>query len=821
MTAILNVLLEITLYSAMLYSAILLFKKIFHKHISAALNYAVWALLIIRLLMPITIDSGFSLFMMPEPETPVVYNVDGTNTPPAARISDSSVMPQTASQYTASYEMENTNTNAVDQPGSGPSVNTKIDWRTVLGLLWAIGIIGSMAYVAALGRRLNRQIRRSGREVPPYIIELIEACKLDLGIKDGLQVTMHDWLNSPALSVALRPRLLLPASLLQMDRQQVEFGIRHELMHYRRKDHLMTLLLMVLRCVHWFNPIVWLSFPQIQTDMETLCDVRVTAHLQKTERVRYINTMVELSCRPNVGYVLGMGVHKGRKALEKRVKGIFMKRKTKTSVRMAAVIAAGIMLMTCFTTACQPTPEKEIVINKGDGKLQEQIYSQGETTGKPYEAPATWQDKLSEGELNLFIDANVETPKTNGLPVALIEPDEMTDGDAANILNGLTEGNPIFALQTQITKEVLEAEILEIKQVINDPDSDFNAETKKDNPERYELRLKELQERLELLTEQHKDAPESQIKSEIELRFIPLTEIEPRAAELNDPPDGLGIAGYTERDGVRYQEISLKKPVEAPYYDQRIDYYKLGFGSIEPFLTSTTSNLRNCNLTLDEAKNIAEEFLNKLDIQDMGLSLAASTIQYNPKYDEEKEIINEFSQSYVLHYTRKVNGVQITHQLNQPDPAQQYDAYWPQELIVIAVNDSGVTQFSWVSPISVKNIINSNVELLPFSEIQDIFKRNIGMNIDYLDNDPNIIGREIHINRVVLGLTKIKQKDSSEHILIPSWNFFGYEVNKYDGTQPGGYILDENNTYTQEAVGQSFLTINAVDGSLINTDIGY
>jgi hypothetical protein len=205
----------------------------------------------------------------------------------------------------------------------------------------------------------------------------------------------------------------------------------------------------------------------------------------------------------------------------------------------------------------------------------------------------------------------------------------------------------------------------------------------------------------------------------------------------------------------------------------------------------------------------------------MGLNLAASTIQYNPEYDEGKEIISDFSQSYVFHYTRKVNDVEITYQLNQPDPAEQYDAYWPQEVIVIVVNDSGVTQFTWLSPLKVKNIINSNVELLPFSEIQSIFKGNIGRNIDYYDNNQAIIEREIHINRIALGLTKIKQIDSNEYILVPTWNFFGYEVNKYDGQQPGGYQLDENNSYTQEAVGQSFLTINAIDGSLINTDIGY
>ena len=48
-----------------------------------------------------------------------------------------------------------------------------------------------------------------------------------------------------------------------------------------------------------------------------------------------------------------------------------------------------------------------------------------------------------------------------------------------------------------------------------------------------------------------------------------------------------------------------------------------------------------------------------------------------------------------------------------------------------------------------------------------------------------------------------------------------YEVNKYSRQQPGGYILDENNEYKYDAVGRSFLTINAIDGSVIDPALGY
>ena len=150
-----------------------------------------------------------------------------------------------------------------------------------------------------------------------------------------------------------------------------------------------------------------------------------------------------------------------------------------------------------------------------------------------------------------------------------------------------------------------------------------------------------------------------------------------------------------------------------------------------------------------------------------------------------------------------------------------YASYWPQEYFRVYVDDTGVIGFYWWLPMQIGEAISSNVALLPFEEIQEIVRKDIVRNVKGMwDGDLSIIQRRFVINRMVLGLTKIKQK-SGGYILTPTWSLFGYEVDKYNAPQPGGYILNDNNEYKEEAVGRSFLTINAIDGSIIDPALGY
>lgn len=429
MGAVLNTLLEITVYAAVLYGAILLFKKVFHRQISAALNYAVWALFILRLMIPVTMDSGLHLFVVPQ--TPV-------QTAAANSINDADFLYGQAVYFPAVQQNAPNTANktpadlGVPSPsgGAGPkkAATLAFDWPAGLVLLWAAGVCGSFVYMAVLRTGLHNKIRRNGAAAPEEVLRLAEACKKDMGIRKDIEISVQSWLGSPALSSSLWPKLLLPEKMLcGMDNQQLEFGIRHELTHYMRKDHLVCLLLMFLRCVYWFNPLVWLASRQIETDMETACDAQVTRPMEKPARLRYVQTMIDLNGGIPAHQVLGMGLCNERRSMEKRIKGLFMKKKTVLSVRLAAAALALVMLLVCFTTACQPTPEKPPVVNKADGALEKKITqapSSGKNIREALSIPERWVDSFSygDGKIKFSVDAAIEIPDAEKVPVAEVSP---------------------------------------------------------------------------------------------------------------------------------------------------------------------------------------------------------------------------------------------------------------------------------------------------------------------------------------------------------------------------------------------------------------
>ena len=88
---------------------------------------------------------------------------------------------------------------------------------------------------------------------------------------------------------------------------------------------------------------------------------------------------------------------------------------------MAIVLSILLLFICCFTTACQPTPEEEVVVNKVDGALESKL-SQTSLLSSRYEAPDTYQTSFSEydNKLTIQVDATVEIPDTFAYPVSHI-----------------------------------------------------------------------------------------------------------------------------------------------------------------------------------------------------------------------------------------------------------------------------------------------------------------------------------------------------------------------------------------------------------------
>ena len=153
----------------------------------------------------------------------------------------------------------------------------------------------------------------------------------------------------------------------------------------------------------------------------------------------------------------------------------------------------------------------------------------------------------------------------------------------------------------------------------------------------------------------------------------------------------------------------------------------------------------------------------------------------------------------------------------------QYAPYCPQEYIEMIIRDSGVNYMYWKMPSKLTRVRNENVALKAFDEIIERFKNQVLYeSAPSLNADDAVIKKTLVIDRVELGMMQVREKDSASTLMmVPTWAFFGKTILQYDGPQPGGYLLDENNEYTSEDPGYSYMLINAIDGSIINPALGY
>lgn len=110
----------------------------------------------------------------------------------------------------------------------------------------------------------------------------------------GLEVCFVNGLTSPALFGIVQPRLLLPEDFVQrFDALTRPLIIKHEAVHYRRRDNLWNLVAMLLRTLFWFNPLLHMAWRRFRLDQELACDERVLQGTHPDEGKQYARTLLE------------------------------------------------------------------------------------------------------------------------------------------------------------------------------------------------------------------------------------------------------------------------------------------------------------------------------------------------------------------------------------------------------------------------------------------------------------------------------------------------------------------------------------------------
>ena len=197
-----------------------------------------------------------------------------------------------------------------------------IDWNFIASRVWIAGVCILAGYSLLSYVNMKRKLRES---VP-----------LGKGIREA------DGIATPFV---LGRTIYLPAGLPAEERGYI---LLHEQLHIRHGDPAVKLLFWLAACLHWFNPLVWLSFFLCGRDMELRCDEAVLKHLGGTIRSDYAQSLLNCAaggCFGPAPLAFGEG-DTGR-----RVKFVLSWKKTKLWMAVpAAVLCAAVMVL----TACNP-----------------------------------------------------------------------------------------------------------------------------------------------------------------------------------------------------------------------------------------------------------------------------------------------------------------------------------------------------------------------------------------------------------------------------------------------------------------------------------
>ncbi|MBR5292702.1 MAG: hypothetical protein IKU32_07265, partial [Clostridia bacterium] len=312
-----DILIEISIYSAVITAFILLFRAAFKKRISPKVQYAMWLLLVLRLMLPVTIESGFHVeSLLPEQPAPVVQEesifeaenpaineMPAVNMAPVTEVAPIQPIIDTQGENTVPpvISQEIPESTVVSLPEvKEPAFN--IRWRIAAFWTWVAGAMAFGLWMMIVKLRFYEDMQRHTTSVSPRVYAIYDECCAALKVKP---ITMWavDRAISPGIAFFTYPVLLLPASM-DGDEEKLRYAFLHELTHKKRHDHHMTALLTALRMIYWFNPAVHIGFSEMRADMETACDADVIAFVGKEQKRGYLTAILELfsyATRPQLG----------------------------------------------------------------------------------------------------------------------------------------------------------------------------------------------------------------------------------------------------------------------------------------------------------------------------------------------------------------------------------------------------------------------------------------------------------------------------------------------------------------------------------------
>ena len=364
----LPILLNMSLTASVVIVFVLLLRLLLKKA-PKVISYALWGIVLFRLLCPISIGSGLSLFGLLD--TPVATS--GTLASSIAYIPSDIVHTEYPSLVLPAPGIGEAISETLPQ-GEEQLVADPLEAPTAIATyIWMAGVVAMGIYAVVSYLRLRRKLMTASL------------------VRENIYLA--DEIPSPFVMGLIHPKIYLPSSLGEREQSYV---VMHEQHHIRRLDHIMKVLAFIALSIHWFNPLVWLAFVMAGRDMEMSCDEAVVRKMGDGILADYAASLLSLATGKHI--IAGMPLAFGEGDTKGRIRNLAKWKKPK---RIVFAFVCLLVVISAFILVSNPSSTQLSKLNIDEVHLSAALADIRSLTVQYHDSSTICNDEAT----NCFIDA--------------------------------------------------------------------------------------------------------------------------------------------------------------------------------------------------------------------------------------------------------------------------------------------------------------------------------------------------------------------------------------------------------------------------------
>ncbi len=303
------------------------------------ISYALWGVVAFRLIIPFFFEGIFSLIPRNMNTVPIPHDI---------------IYQQSPKINSGLDAVDSLVNQSLPAPAIGDSANPLQIYTEIGAYIWVLGIIALLVYSLISVLLLKRKLKSA---------ELI-----------GQNIFEAKNLKTPFVLGLIRPKIYLPAGLSASERSYI---LLHEQTHIHRKDHIIKIFAFLILSIHWFNPLVWIAFMLMSTDMELSCDERVLKEMNDDIKKPYANSLLSLAVGKHI--LNGSPLAFGEGNVKGRIKNVLNYKKPPFWIIVPALVVVAVVSMGLLTN---PKKQEPILNEKNSVSYELMQFVNGEAQYK-------------------------------------------------------------------------------------------------------------------------------------------------------------------------------------------------------------------------------------------------------------------------------------------------------------------------------------------------------------------------------------------------------------------------------------------------------